>query len=333
MWLRLEVDSVDDPKFFEMAGELGCTAGDAFRCAVRIWGRLAVHRPDGNLAAIPDELLNDWAGWAAVPRGTGAEFPADNPADFARTFRKLFQLEDGFLDLWRELQGPLLRRQESDRQRKRAAREAPRAASAEVPADTPADAPPERRVRGARNEYENELTATTQSSGGAALEASALQRWPHLAAWHAGSRHAELLDEYRAAVLAARGLWEGTASILEMAMTAGFGRAVFAPEELDRALLDLKTAGWPASGRALRTFLEGQRPIVGAGARRDRRVQGADLNGTRGTGAPLAAGRLGAATFRAAQAAANAPPAGPAAPVPPAAPDNAAAHPKPEDRS
>lgn len=307
MWLRLEVDAVDDPGFFALAAATGCSVGDAFRCAVKVWGKMARFAPGGELAAVPDIMLEEWAGWAAVPRGTSAGLsagrPVEVPAPFAGTFRSLFQTEDGFLVLWRELQGPLLERQERDRARKRSERAAPAsksAVSAGPSAECPADSPQDRRGNGARNENENENESKKEEEEGPGVAG-----WPRLNVWVRSARtiageesRSAVLREYRRAVEDSGGLWTGIAALLDMALLEGFGRGPFTAAELDMALLDMQVAGWPKSGRALRSFLQGQRPAPPSPQQRAGRPLAVDANGPRGLVAPPSAGRLSASTFR-----------------------------------
>lgn len=98
------------------------------------FGEVARHQPDGNLSAIPDDLLDEWAGNV---EGWGAQVRAHMCDD------------DGVLRSWMKYNGEKLLALQQDRERKREAREAQRNGRGPS-AENPRTRPPQkgRRVAG-----------------------------------------------------------------------------------------------------------------------------------------------------------------------------------------
>lgn len=88
----------------------GASRAAAVGYLVMLWGSVAENTTDGRVDDVPDELLEDWAGWDGEP---GA---------FARWLRE-HHVTDGRINDWDEYAGALEDRREKDRERKRRQRQ------------------------------------------------------------------------------------------------------------------------------------------------------------------------------------------------------------------
>lgn len=108
-WFRVETTAYSDPKWRRMGTRLGLSAEECFANVVGIWSGLADHQPDGNVSNVPDDALEDWAGW----RGRTGRF--------AKVFREEC-VKDGIVKSWVEINGKLFERRDADAKRKAADR-------------------------------------------------------------------------------------------------------------------------------------------------------------------------------------------------------------------
>lgn len=113
LWIRLDVSSPREPKVLGIASELDLDPMHAYGLTVATWCAVGEHAPDGDLAGIPDLVLESWAGWRGV-RGA-----------YAKAFRGAF-MDGDRMPGWDRLQGKLIALAEKDRSRKGEATERPR---------------------------------------------------------------------------------------------------------------------------------------------------------------------------------------------------------------
>jgi hypothetical protein len=136
-WTRTPTDSFGDPATHRMAAALKLDVATVVGHLLAVWSLLPAHARDGNLADVPDTLLEEWARW----RGKRDVFAGAMRAHL---------LVNGVWELWEELNGAVLREKDADAKRQAERREALRKAkraqlddlvdaSAERPRDRPAD--------------------------------------------------------------------------------------------------------------------------------------------------------------------------------------------------
>ena len=106
-WFRTETDIRSNRKFVELGMSLRLPR-DVARAAslgfyMALLANVADHKPDGVIADVPDEVVEDWAGW----RG--------EPSLFATEFRRIFT-SDGEITGWQKRQGKLIATQEAKKQ-------------------------------------------------------------------------------------------------------------------------------------------------------------------------------------------------------------------------
>lgn len=103
-WIRLDTDFPSHEMIGALAEALRCDLDRAGMSLIRVWCRVADHRPDGQLETVTDTALEDWAGWRGR-RGA-----------FARAFRVHCLDPDGTVKGWWR-QERLLAHQEAKRKR------------------------------------------------------------------------------------------------------------------------------------------------------------------------------------------------------------------------
>lgn len=104
-WIRVEADAGDDTKWKLLGKRCGIPADCVFGKVVRLWGRVIDQQEDGDLSAVPDESVEEWANW----RGASGKF--------AKAFRDICTT-NGRIKGWAEFQGTLIARRHADRVRK-----------------------------------------------------------------------------------------------------------------------------------------------------------------------------------------------------------------------
>src|SRR5688572_21824242 len=127
-WIPVSTSEVDSPTVARLRAALTVSAVEALGHLVALQGRLAEHQPDGRLADLDNELLEQWARWGGE-RGL-----------FAAAVRELLIAPDGCLVGWTEKVGRFISRFERERERKRNARARNgRGQSPDVPSPTSAE--------------------------------------------------------------------------------------------------------------------------------------------------------------------------------------------------
>lgn len=104
-WIRVAVAIGDDPDVHRLAAALDVRMAEAVGLVVGLLARFPEHAPDGNLADVPDSLVERWAGWEGE-RGT-----------FAPVLRALFLNEHGVWGSWEKHNGAALREANAARDR------------------------------------------------------------------------------------------------------------------------------------------------------------------------------------------------------------------------
>ena len=112
-WVAIDTDIGDNPKLWELADSIGNSTGIPLESCVglvtMLLGKVASHAHDGDIAGVPDRLLEEWARWRGKPGG------------FAPHFRRIF-VTDGVITGWAKRQGKLIdhieKVKERDRKRK-----------------------------------------------------------------------------------------------------------------------------------------------------------------------------------------------------------------------
>ena len=105
MWIRIETNVLDNDKVFGFAEVLGISVEEIGGHLLRLWGKIAEHRTNGDLAGISNQLLSEWARWRGQPQAFGVEF------------RKSF-MDGDMVSGWPGRQGKLIAHAEADRARK-----------------------------------------------------------------------------------------------------------------------------------------------------------------------------------------------------------------------
>ncbi len=126
MWIRIETNVADNDKIHCFAKRLGISVEETMGFLIRIWGKIAEHRTDGNIDGVLDSTIEDWTLWR-YERGA-----------FASAFREHFVSGCDVID-WADKQGKLIARQAVDRLRKRSG------ISTEVPRERPGESTPTKR--------------------------------------------------------------------------------------------------------------------------------------------------------------------------------------------
>ena len=123
-WVRVSTKIADDPSVARIAAELRVKMPHAVGLVVAVLCQLPDHAKDGQLAQVPDSLIERWAGW-------------DGKAGrFATSFRRELCDAEGTVRSWERYNGAPIREAEADLQRKRESRRTRAGASGERPADT-----------------------------------------------------------------------------------------------------------------------------------------------------------------------------------------------------
>jgi hypothetical protein len=110
LWIRVDANISSDPNVLELADRLSIPVPEAVGMCVLVWGKVAEHRPSGDVSGIPISTIEQWAAFSprkGKPAGT-----------FGRVFLELF-VSDGEASGWHERQGALIDRAERERLRKR----------------------------------------------------------------------------------------------------------------------------------------------------------------------------------------------------------------------
>lgn len=148
LWVGIDADAGDDVSFHQLRDALNAgadsprtvrgygarvTIAEAVGLVTLLYGRALRKAPDGNVAAVPDGALEQWASWEG------------EPGIFAAAFRRYFT-DAGQILTWEEVAGRLLKYREKDAERKRLERERNKlrqsgGLSADAAPDNPADAP------------------------------------------------------------------------------------------------------------------------------------------------------------------------------------------------
>lgn len=111
LWVRLNADSPRDPRAGKLSDLLGIPQRLGYGMLVAVWCAMAEHAPDGDLSAVSDSTINEWAGWHRGERSRSAQ------PDFSSSFRSLFLDESGRDPDYAEQQGKLVERARRDRER------------------------------------------------------------------------------------------------------------------------------------------------------------------------------------------------------------------------
>lgn len=126
LWIRVDATIASDPKVLDLADRLSIPIPEAVGLCVLVWGKIAEHRPSGDITGISISTIEQWASF--FPR-------RGKPAgSFGSLFLELFSSE-GEASGWHDRQGALIDRAERERTRKR------RGKRAEIPRNS---APTER---------------------------------------------------------------------------------------------------------------------------------------------------------------------------------------------
>lgn len=114
LWIRVNARDPHHPSVWRLAQRLKVDGVHAFGMLVAVWCGLAEHQKDGDVRALPESLLEQFAGW----RGT--------PGAFASAFLELCVDADGIVEEWPAKMGKLLKDNEHAADRMRRLRESRR---------------------------------------------------------------------------------------------------------------------------------------------------------------------------------------------------------------
>lgn len=121
LWIRIDANIGENPNVWKLADVRGLSAVSCVGHLVMLFGNVAEHAPTGNVADVPDALLERWAGWTGEPKL------------FAQSFRELF-VTAGVVDGWEKRQGALIDRAAKERERTARRRSANRPPTVREPA-------------------------------------------------------------------------------------------------------------------------------------------------------------------------------------------------------
>lgn len=107
-WVAIAVTIARDPAVHRMAGALRVRIPEVVGLLTLTLAEMTQHAPDGNIADVPDTLLETWASWHGK-RGA-----------FAAQFRAELSNEDGLVTAWEKYNGAAIRRAKAARERTRA---------------------------------------------------------------------------------------------------------------------------------------------------------------------------------------------------------------------
>lgn len=110
-WVAIDVNIASDPAVHRIAAALKIRVPEAVGLLALTFAGVGQHAPDGQLAAVPDSLLETWASWHGK-RGA-----------FAPLFRAELCDETGLITAWEKYNGANLRRLDAARERTRLWRE------------------------------------------------------------------------------------------------------------------------------------------------------------------------------------------------------------------
>jgi hypothetical protein len=122
-WVAIDVDIADDPLVHRLAASLRLRVAEVVGLLTLTFARMAKHAPAGNVASVPDSLIETWAAWEGK-RGT-----------FAPHFRAELCDETGTVRAWEHYNGRNIRRAKAASERVRKWREE-RAQNADVTHNT-----------------------------------------------------------------------------------------------------------------------------------------------------------------------------------------------------
>ena len=117
LWIRMEADEVRSVRIASLANALSVTQVHALGYFAAFNGAIARQCPDGNLQAVPDRLLEQWAEWDG------------EPGQFAQAARVVLLDSDCQVKGWAKAMGKLVQDRAKDRERKKPLR----GVSAEIP--------------------------------------------------------------------------------------------------------------------------------------------------------------------------------------------------------
>lgn len=104
-WIRISVGISEDPRTHQLAESLGVRVAEAGGLMVFVLTKFPAHAPTGDLAKVPDSLLELWAVWEGK-RGV-----------FAKAFRETFLDATGRWASWDKHNGKALQKLDRDRER------------------------------------------------------------------------------------------------------------------------------------------------------------------------------------------------------------------------
>jgi hypothetical protein len=110
-WVAIDVNIADDPAVHRMADSLRVRVPELVGLLGLTFARMAQHAPDGNLAAVPDTLLEQWSRWHGK-RGA-----------FVAQFRAELCDDTGLVTAWEKYNGAHIRRAKAASARTKAWRE------------------------------------------------------------------------------------------------------------------------------------------------------------------------------------------------------------------
>ncbi len=105
-WIRISTQIASDPKIHTLAQDLKTTIPGAVGLVVGVLVKLPTHARNGDLSAITDTTLDQWAGWTGKPKG-----------GFARAFRAGFCDAAGVVSAWEKHNGSAIRESDGNRER------------------------------------------------------------------------------------------------------------------------------------------------------------------------------------------------------------------------
>jgi len=130
-WVRIAVSIMRNSDTTTLSGALGVSVPTTTGHLVGVYAGMAEEKSSGDLSAVSDVALEQWAMWTGK-RGR-----------FASAFRAQLCTAQGVVRSWEKYNGAAIRESDTDRARKTAARVAKKAGrpSGGLPADGPADRP------------------------------------------------------------------------------------------------------------------------------------------------------------------------------------------------
>jgi hypothetical protein len=109
LWIRVDSDIPRDPRIGSFAAAMAIHPAHALGMVLKVWCAMSEHAPDGDLSAVPDAMIEEWAGASGLRRM--------KPGIFAHHFAQSFLDENRREARFAAAQEPVLEYRRKARER------------------------------------------------------------------------------------------------------------------------------------------------------------------------------------------------------------------------